>query len=65
MSWDTPTQAAERLGQTVEWANLHVGVHRCVDDRIYRVSCLVTDASCDRVARSYIALKAASSGGAE
>lgn len=53
---ETPEQIAERFSRSLEWAREHRGVHRCVDNKLYRVSCLVTDPTCDRVARSYMAL---------
>lgn len=51
---ESPDAIAKRFDLPVQWAQLHIGVHRCVDDRWYRVSCLVSDPSCDRVARSYM-----------
>ena len=57
LTFDCPEsvdQVAGRFDLPVQWAQMHVGEHRCVDGRMYRVSCLVTDPSCDRVARSYM-----------
>jgi hypothetical protein len=52
----TPEQVAERFGLPIEWARLHIGDHRCVDGRRYIVSCLVTDPSCDHIARGRMGL---------
>lgn len=45
---------AARFGRSREWAQEHVGKHRCVDGRFYVRSCLVSDPSCDQVARYYL-----------
>lgn len=52
---ETPEQVAERFSLPIEWARLHTGRHHCVDGRAYNGSCLVTDPSCDQVARSRMA----------
>jgi hypothetical protein len=52
----SPEEIAERLGKSIEWARDHTGRHRCVDGRRYIYSCLVSDVSCDKVARSYMRL---------
>jgi hypothetical protein len=52
----SPKEISERFGKSIEWAREHVGRHRCVDDRWYIYSCLVSDLSCDKVARSYLRL---------
>lgn len=51
---ESPEKVAARFGKSVEWAREHTGKHRCVDDRYYLYSCLVSDPDCDRVARSYM-----------
>lgn len=52
---ESPENVSSRLGISIEAAREHRAEHRCVDGRIYRYSCLVSDPSCDRVARSYMA----------
>jgi hypothetical protein len=60
MSWgdhpdnDAPEIVARRFGRSREWAIEHTGEHRCVDRRVYRYSCLVSDPTCEAVARSYL-----------
>lgn len=51
---DAPERVAERFGMSEQWAREHVGGHRCVDGRLYRFSCLVSDASTQHVAESYM-----------
>lgn len=51
---EPPQQVAVRFGMSEQWASEHVGPHRCVDDHRYTYSCLVSDPSMDRVARSYM-----------
>jgi hypothetical protein len=51
-----PEEIAERFGKSIEWAREHVGRHRCVDDKRYIYSCLVSDPTCDKVARMYLRL---------
>lgn len=53
----SPEEVATRFGRSIEWAREHVGRHRCVDDKHYVYSCLVSDVTCDKVARSYMALR--------
>jgi hypothetical protein len=48
---ETSQQVSERFGLPIEWARQHEGDHRCVDGRRYIGSCLVTDPSCDHLAR--------------
>lgn len=52
----TPEEIAARFSRSIEWAREHDGRHRCVDDKRYIYSCLVSDPECDKVARSYLAL---------
>jgi hypothetical protein len=54
----SPEVMADRFGLPVEWTQMHVGEHRCVDGRMYRFSCLVSDPSCEAAARSYMRLAA-------
>lgn len=54
MSTETQTaqEIAERFNRSVEWAQLHIGDHRCIDNRRYVYSCLVSDPACHGVALS-------------
>lgn len=62
--WDqepeTSQQVAKRFGLPIEWAKQHEGDHRCLDGRRYPASssCLVTDPSCDWIARRRMARNA-------
>lgn len=51
---EPPEDVSSRLGISIEAAREHTREHRCVDNRMYRYSCLVSDPSCDSVARSYM-----------
>ena len=52
---DTIGQVAARFDLPEAWAMMHVGEHRCVDQRTYRASCLVSDPTTHDVAQSYMA----------
>lgn len=51
---DTIARAAARFELPTEWVQLHQGRHRCVDNKWYTDTCLVTDPTCERIARSYM-----------
>lgn len=50
---ETPEEIAARLGVSIECGREHQGEHRCIDGRRYVTSCLVSDPTCDRIARRY------------
>lgn len=56
MSTETQTaqEIAERFNRSVEWAQLHIGDHRCIDKRRYVYSCLVSDPECHKTAIGYM-----------
>ncbi len=56
---DAPGVIAERFGRSLEWAREHVGPHRCVDGKFYRYSRLVSDPTCEALARGYMRLREA------
>lgn len=45
---------AARFSRPIGWVRLHHGRHRCVDNKWYTYSCLVTDPTCEQVALSYM-----------
>lgn len=51
---DTPQTVAARFGRSLDWADMHVGPHRCVDGRRYVLSCLVSDPTCEKTAKAYL-----------
>lgn len=55
---EPPQQVASRFSMSEQWASEHVGPHRCVDDRRYIYSCLVSDPAMDSAARSYMKARA-------
>jgi hypothetical protein len=61
---ESAAEIVARLGISPEEAARHLaGHHVCIDNRQYRVSCLVTDPTCHEVARHRLALNAADAAG--
>lgn len=54
---ESPKAISARLGVSLECGREHQGDHRCIDGRHYIMSCLVSDPTCDRIARRYYVTK--------
>jgi hypothetical protein len=57
---DSPEEVAERFELPLQWAQMHTARHRCVDNKWYTYNCLITDPTCEDMARNYMRLAAQS-----